>query len=83
MKSQTEYTPIACSFYDRIEEAIVLRKTLSLVYLTPEGVEVEAETRLKDTRTRDDAEFVVLPYGEEIRMDRIVSLDGEPLLGAC
>jgi len=83
MKSNTPYTPIACSFYDRIEEAIVLRKTAKLIYQTEEGTEIEAETRLKDTRTKDDAEFVVLPSGEEVRMDRIMSLDGEALLGSC
>lgn len=83
MKTTSTYTPIACSFYDRIEEAIVLRKTVLLVYQNIEGAELAVEIRLKDTQTKEGAEFLVLPSGEEIRMDRIVSLDGEVLLGSC
>jgi len=83
MKSDATYTPIACSFYDRIEEAIVLRKTVSLQFMGEDGKEQQLETRLKDTQTRSDGEFVVLPEGGAIRMDKIISLDGEPLLGKC
>lgn len=83
MDSKNKYTPISCSFYDRIEASIVLRKTVSLVYHTPSGEEKLLETRLQDTQTKEGEEFVVLASGEKIRMDRIVSLDGEALLGSC
>ncbi len=83
MENNSPYIPIACSFYDRIEEAIVLRKVVRLAYLQPDGTERCIETRLKDTQTQDKGEFLLLPEGEPIRMDRIVSLDGEPLLGSC
>lgn len=82
MKKQDKYIPIDCSFYDRIEEAIVLRKMVWLEY-TVEEKTITILTRLSNTLTQDGAEFLILPSGEHIRMDRIISLDGEPLPKNC
>ena len=78
-----KYTPIDCSFYDRIEAAIVLRKTVRLEYWEQAEVKAIVETKLKDTLTKNSEEFIILPSGNQIRMDRIISLDGEPLTKSC
>ena len=83
MSQSNPYHPIDCNFYDRIEAAIVLRKSVQLVYRTTEGEERGVETVLQDTLNRAGEEFVVLPGEELIRMDCIVSLDGEVLSGSC
>jgi hypothetical protein len=41
------------------------------------------ETKLKDTLVRKGEEFVILPSGEKIRMDRIISLDGVAVPKHC
>jgi Rho-binding antiterminator len=83
MKKDQVYQPISCSFYDRIEAAIVLRKIVTFRYQNDAGDEVSLQTRLLDTRIRDKAEYVVLPDQVEVRMDHILSLDGAPLPGSC
>ncbi len=83
MENSNNYIPISCSFYDRIEEAIVLRKQVSLIYQLATGTEMLVETILKDTQTSSEGEFVLLMDGEKIRMDRIISLDGNTLQESC
>ena len=77
-----KYIPIDCNFYDRIEAAIVLGKTVRLEYRDDSGEAVVAETRLQDTLAKDGEEFLILPSGEQVRMDRILSLDGVPVPGS-
>lgn len=83
MPKPDKYIPIDCNFYDRFEAAIVLRKTVRLEYRNDDGEEHTVETRLKDTLTKGGEEFLILPSGETIRMDRIISLDGEVVPRSC
>lgn len=82
MKESEKYIPIDCSFYDRIEEAIVLRKVVRLEYWA-DGAAISVLTMLANTRTKAGEEFLILPSGEQIRMDRIISLDGVPVPRSC
>jgi Rho-binding antiterminator len=77
------YIPIDCNFYDRIEAAIVLKKIVQLEYSDLDGKPLVVETKLKDTLVRKGEEFVILPSGEKIRMDRIISLDGVAVPKHC
>ena len=83
MPTPKKYIPIDCGFYDRIEAAIVQRKTVQLEYRNTEGHNALAETKLQDTQTREGEEFLILPSGERIRMDHILSLDGVPVPKSC
>ncbi|GJM35208.1 MAG: hypothetical protein DHS20C18_42090 [Saprospiraceae bacterium] len=83
MGQQKKYVPIDCNFYDRIEAAIVLRKVVQLAYWDESGHNVLVETRLKDTLVTAGEEFLILPTGDSIRMDRIISLDGEAIPKSC
>ena len=83
MPTPEKYIPIDCNFYDRIEAAIVQRKTVQLEYRNAEGHNALAETKLQDTQTRAWWLIVILPSGERIRMDHILSLDGAPVPKSC
>ena len=83
MPLSKKYIPIDCNFYDRFEAAIVLRKTVMLEYLDENGQPKTAESKLKDTQTKNGEEFLILPTGGRIRMDQIISLDGEPVPKTC
>lgn len=83
MPTPEQYIPIDCNFYDRIEAAIVQRRTVLLEYLGAKGHLLSTETRLKDTQTKNGEEFLILPSGERIRMDRIISLDGVTVPKNC
>lgn len=77
------YTPIACGTYDLFEIAIMQQKEVELVYKIETGETQVLRTTLVNTLTQSKEEFVVLPDGQTIRMDHIVSLDGQTLAGHC
>lgn len=83
MPTQEKYIPIDCNFYDRIEAAIVQRRTVQLEYRDAQGHPLSVSTRLQDTQTRKGEEFLLLPSGEEIRMDRILRMDGVAVPVSC
>ena len=79
---KAEYQPIDCGVYDHFEAAIVQRRTVELVFRGDAGAMVSIPTRLKDLKTVDKEEFVQLPDGTWLRLDRVHSIDGQ-VTGAC
>jgi len=71
----TDYRPIACSFHDRLESFAVLRVTCHIVYTDADGTEHQVVDRISDVRVRDGAEYLVVPDGSEIRLDRLQSVE--------
>lgn len=80
---RTNYQPIDCNFYDNFEAAIVRRRTVALSYLSAEGEEITASSRLRDLKTHRNEEFVQLASGEWLRLDRIVAVDGVAAGSSC
>ena len=78
----TDYTPIACAFHDRLEDAAVRRQPVRVVWRDLQGERV-AQTTVDDVFARDGADWVRLGTGETVRADRLVSLDGHTLPEAC
>jgi Rho-binding antiterminator len=74
----TAYQPIACDFYDELEAAATQRRRVLLQYFS-ELRELCIESVVIDTFfIRDEAEFMRLSTGEEIRLDLVIRL-GERL----
>lgn len=78
----TDYAPIACGFYDRLEAWAVRGRPVEVVW-QDDGAERRAEARIADVAARDGADWVVLETGETIRADRLVSVGGVARPGAC
>lgn len=76
------YKPVDCGFYDRLEAAAVLRKTVEIEFLKDDS-SVTSEAVIKDLRAVNGAEFLILTDGTEIRLDRIVSVDGISSGNSC
>ncbi len=70
---EPEYKCVSCDFYDQLEIHATFRHQLSAVIKEGEGT-VETEFVIKTLITRNKEEFLVTDNGEEIRLDRIVSL---------
>lgn len=81
--SNQPYQPIDCSFYDRIEAAIVLRTPVLLEFVDADNSPVTNRIHLVNTRIADGEEFVILENGQEVRMDRIISLNGIHPVNQC
>lgn len=62
-----DYTPIDCDFYDRLEEAATLKQRVRLFL----GTEEQADGVITDLVQHDDAEWVRMGDGREIRLDHV------------
>lgn len=73
----SEYRPIACVAHERLEYAVLTRRTLDLCYLDDEGATRRTRALPLDVYTRDRAEWlrVRAEDGREfiLRLDRIQS----------
>lgn len=76
------YTPIDCSFYDRLEEAATLRRVIPIEYIR-DGQRRTISARINDLRLMDGAEWMILETGVSIRLDDLLRVDGYDLPGTC
>lgn len=79
----TTYRPINCSFYDILEANATLKKTIRVVFLTTDGQQTETQGRIVNLFTKNKEEFVALSDGNLIRLDQLISVDGQQLEGFC
>jgi Rho-binding antiterminator len=77
------YTPVACGFYDVLEAAALRGTPVEVVHVDGGGAEVRLATPLADVFSRGGAEFVRLADGREVRLDRLVRVDGHAPARAC
>lgn len=78
------YIPISCSMHDKLLAHATKRQPCELVV---EGDDAEKEPRLVaglivDVFSRDGAEYLRLRDGDLIRLDKLVTVDGEEVLPA-
>lgn len=72
---EDKYTPVPCQFYDRLEN-LAVRKVKSLIVFVEDKSEKSIEDFIVDFKTKDKAEFIILSNKQEIRLDKIVSVNG-------
>ena len=77
------YHPINCSYYDELEAYATLRKTVRIDYLTPTGEAASIDARIVNLYTLNKEEFMVLDNQQEIRLDRLRSVDGKVVPLTC
>jgi len=82
MKEQ-KYQPISCDYYDELE-IVAMRQTIAkIVFRNEEDEEITISTKIKTLQTRNSEEFLILENGEEIRLDRLVSMNGKVVKNYC
>lgn len=80
---EQDYTPINCDFYDELEAAATLRRNVVVVWLRDDGKEEEVSARIADLYVREKVEYMRLDNNEEIRLDKLVSVDGKYPASYC
>lgn len=76
MPIQLTYTPINCSFYDRLEAWATLRTELELSYYSTDGEQQQTSGRIVNLFTLEKEEFLELYNGITLRLDRLISVNG-------
>lgn len=77
----TPYQPIQTSFHEELETLIRQRKYVGLLYLTPLRELLSTTAILKELYAREEARYLLLNTGEEVRLDRLVSANGRQAPG--
>ena len=87
--SNSDYTPISCSFHDILEHHATRGDVVRVVW-DASGVRREGSFWLLDVSAHDGADWAkLLPVGEdtakpfEVRLDRLIQIDGRELPRYC
>lgn len=70
------YTPVSCDFHNELEALTTLRQESRIVFRNAANELIEVQGRIVDIYAANKADFLKLKDGTEIRLDRIVSLNG-------
>lgn len=73
------YQAVSCTYYDELEALATLRKSCLIIYRNETGAEVSRKGRIVDFFSADRAEFLKLDDGTDIRLDRLIEVDGKPV----
>lgn len=76
MKTEKEYKPISCTLHDHFESAAVKGELVNFEILLYDGMIKIFSGIIVDIFIRDKAEFLKLKSGDEIRLDKIISMNG-------
>jgi len=71
-----KYIPINCEFFERLELWCLQKTFCSIVYRQgnfPRDIELQAV--ISDIICREKADYMILDNGDEIRLDKIVSVN--------
>ena len=82
MKEQ-KYKPISCDYYDELEIVAMHQTVAEIIFRNEKGEETTISTKVKTLQTRDSEEFLILDNGDEIRLDKLVSMNGKVLKNYC
>jgi transcriptional antiterminator Rof (Rho-off) len=80
MDTKDKYIPIACSFYDHFEIAGLRNENVNLELQN--GELISGFIKTLESR-KGEGEFVILKDGSSIRLDKVVSINGEMPSGRC
>lgn len=78
-KPPVSYSPINCEFHDVIEATATRRHAAAIRFVDEDGVPRDRHARIVTVFARAGAEWLELDTGEHIRLDRLLSIDGEQL----
>ncbi len=73
------YRLVSCDFHDELEALATLRQECQIVYRNTADEVVEIQDRIVDVYAANKADFIKLKNGTEIRLDRLVSVNGKPM----
>ena len=75
----SDYRLINCEFHDRLEAWSTLRQPCQIVYQNAVGELVTVGDRIVDVYAANREEFLKLSDGTVIRLDKLISVNDEPI----
>ncbi|MEP7128216.1 MAG: GNAT family N-acetyltransferase [Chitinophagales bacterium] len=73
------YSSIDCNYYDELEAMATLKKAVEIIYRNDIGVQIRTTEVIKTFITKNKEEFLQLENNLTIRLDKLISVDGQML----
>jgi len=70
-----KYTPISCYHYDKLEELAIKNITCEIIYLNENNQKTTIHEKIKDFKTKNKQEFIILSNTQIIRLDKIIKVN--------
>jgi Rho-binding antiterminator len=71
-----KYIPINCDYYDELEALATIGKKVGIQFLDGEA-KVKVKAVIINLFTKDSVEYMTLDTGMEIRLDKLLEVDGK------
>jgi len=78
MKVERKYSPINCSYYDRLEAWATTKTSCAITYKNGDSIEL-VSTKILDLNLLNRIEYLLGENGFLLRLDDLVSIEGIPL----
>ena len=78
----TGYTSVNTEFHDKLEALALEQKKCEIIFLN-EGGKVIIQGRIEGICKREGMEFLLVQPGLEIRLDKLVEVNGYPAVFYC
>lgn len=78
-KPSESYSPINCEFHDVLEATATRRRVAQIRYVDEQGIEQARSAKIANLFAQQGAEYLELDTGERIRLDRLLTIDGQRL----
>ena len=76
------YKPVSCDFYDELEALATLKKSCDIIFMN-DGGKSQIRARIADLYTREKVEYLKTASGLEIRLDKLLQVDGKIASNYC
>ena len=78
-----EYIPINCDFYDELEALATMKRTCQISFRHENGAVSTTKGVIFDLYIRNKIEYLTLDTGLEIRLDKLLEVDGKQPKNYC
>lgn len=78
----SDYTPVSCELYDKLEAIATLHRTSQITYQSETGKNMDTETKIVDVYAKDGADYCKFEDGTVVRLDKLQTIEagGEKVL---
>lgn len=78
----SDYTPVSCELYDKLEAIATLHRTSQITYQNQANEKVNVETKIVDVYANDGADYCKFEDGTVVRLDKLQAIEagGEKVL---
>lgn len=79
-QEKSDYQPIDCDYYDRLEAWATVGTTCAIKFADDDDQTNQVNSKILDFKLEDGIEYLIGEDNLQIRLDRLISVNGVPLV---